>query len=43
MVVFKVVAGKGMRSSGITTRTEFAQWARHELIRDDENWKRVNN
>ncbi|MDH3979506.1 MAG: HPP family protein [Gammaproteobacteria bacterium] len=43
MVVFKVVAGKGMRSSGITTRTEFAQWARHELIRDDENWKRVND
>jgi CBS-domain-containing membrane protein len=43
MVVFKVVAGKGLRSSGVTTRTEFIQWARHELVRDDENWKRVND
>jgi CBS-domain-containing membrane protein len=43
MVVFKVVAGKGMRSSGIATRTEFSQWARHELVRDDENWKRVDD
>jgi CBS domain-containing membrane protein len=43
MVVFKVVAGKGLSSSGVCTRTEFAQWARHELIRDDENWKRVDN
>jgi CBS domain-containing membrane protein len=42
-VVFKVVAGKGLRSSGVCTRAEFAQWARHELIRDDENWKRVDN
>ncbi len=43
MVVFKVVAGKGLRSSGVTTRTEFTQWARHELVRDDENWKRVSD
>jgi CBS-domain-containing membrane protein len=43
MVVFKVVAGKGLRSSGMVTRTEFAQWARHQLLRDDENWKRVDD
>ena len=43
MVVFKVVAGKGRRSSGMATRTEFAQWASHQLVRDDENWKRVND
>lgn len=43
MVVYKVVAGKGLRSSGVATRTEFARWARHQLERDDENWKRIND
>ena len=43
MVVFKVVAGKGMRSSGVTTRTEFARWARDELVRDEANWKRISD
>lgn len=43
MVMFKVVAGKGLHSSGVATRMEFAQWARHQLTRDDENWKRVND
>lgn len=41
MVVFKVVAGQGLRTSGVISRTEFARWAKHELVRDDENWKRV--
>ena len=41
MLVFKVVAGRGRRTSGVQTRTEFARWARYEVRRDDENWKRV--
>jgi hypothetical protein len=41
MVVFKVAAGQGLRTSGVISRTEFARWAKHELVRDDENWKRV--
>ena len=41
MVIFKVVAGKGLRTSGIVTRADFAHWASYELVRDDENWKRV--
>jgi CBS-domain-containing membrane protein len=41
MVVFKVVAGKGLRTSGILTRADFARWASYELERDDENWKRI--
>lgn len=40
-VIFKVVAGAGRRSSGVATREEFARWARHEVYRDDENWRRV--
>jgi len=41
MVVYKVVAGLGQRKSGVLTRREFARWARHEVCRDDENWKRL--
>jgi CBS-domain-containing membrane protein len=40
-VIFKVLAGAGRRSSGVATREEFARWARHEVYRDDENWRRV--
>ncbi|MEZ5541295.1 MAG: HPP family protein [Pseudomonadota bacterium] len=41
MVVFKVVAGKGLRSSGVVTRTDFARWASYELEREETSWKRV--
>jgi len=42
MVVYKVVAGVGLRTSNVETRVDFARWARHELTRDDESWKRVD-
>jgi len=41
MVVYKVVAGAGRRNTGVLTRAEFADWAREELLRDGDNWKRV--
>ncbi len=41
MIVYKTVAGRGLRTSGVQTRREFTRWVRHELVRDDENWKRV--
>jgi CBS-domain-containing membrane protein len=41
MVVYKVVAGAGRRNSGVLTRAEFADWAKEELMRDGDNWKRV--
>jgi CBS-domain-containing membrane protein len=41
MVVYTVVAGLDQRKSGVLTRREFARWARHEVCRDDENWKRL--
>jgi hypothetical protein len=40
-VIFKVLAGAGRRTSGVTTREDFARWAKHEVYRDDENWRRV--
>jgi len=42
MVVYKVVAGAGQRKSGVLTRGEFARWSRHEVCRDDKNWKRLD-
>ncbi len=43
IVVYKVVAGQKRRSSGYTTRKEFLQWAKHQVIRDEENWKRLED
>jgi hypothetical protein len=40
-VIFKVMAGVDRRSTGVATREEFADWAKHEVCRDDENWRRV--
>jgi CBS-domain-containing membrane protein len=42
MVVYQVVAGAGRRGSGVLTRAEFADWAREELLRDGDSWKRVS-
>ena len=42
MVIFKVLAGDGQYTTGVATRQEFARWARHEVYREDENWRRVD-
>jgi CBS-domain-containing membrane protein len=41
MLIYKIVAGKGRRASGYATRTEFLHWAKHQVIRDEDNWKRA--
>lgn len=41
MIIYKVVAGQGRRSSGYATRKEFLNWARHQVVRDEESWKRL--
>jgi CBS-domain-containing membrane protein len=41
-VIFKVLAGAGRRTSGVATREQFARWAKYEVYRDDENWRRVD-
>ena len=43
MVVYKVVAGTGLRTSGVASRVDFARWSRHELLREGNNWKRVDS
>ncbi len=41
LLVYKVIAGKDRRSSAVVSRSEFARWAANEVVRDEENWKRV--
>jgi len=40
-VIFKVVAGPGRRTSSVSTRSDFARWARHEVVRNENSWQRV--
>ena len=39
-VIFKTVAGAQRGNSGIMKRDEFASWAKHEVVRDEGNWRR---
>jgi len=43
VIIYKVVAGNGRRSSGYSSRSDFLRWTKHQVIRDEENWKRVGN
>jgi CBS domain-containing membrane protein len=40
-LIYKVVAGKGRRSSGTVSREEFARWAGYEVYRNENSWQRV--
>jgi CBS domain-containing membrane protein len=42
-LIYKVVAGRGRRTSGVLDRDAFACWARYEVYRDEENWRRLNH
>jgi CBS domain-containing membrane protein len=41
LLIYKIVAGHGRRSSGTATRGEFARWARHEVFLNENSWQRV--
>ncbi len=43
IVIFKIVAGKNRRKSGYSTRVEFLRWAKHQVVRDEDNWKRLED
>lgn len=40
-VIYKTIAGPGMRSTGHVTRQDFANWAKYEVEFVDEEWQRV--
>lgn len=41
-VIYRVVAGKGRRSTGTLTREAFAKWARYEVTLNENSWQLVN-
>ncbi|WP_416305338.1 HPP family protein [Neptunicella sp. SCSIO 80796] len=42
-VIFKVLAGDGGYQTGICLRSEFHQWARFEVIKQNNQWVKVEN
>jgi len=40
-VIYRVVAGKHRRSTGVCTREEFASWAKYEVFRNENSWQKV--
>lgn len=42
-LIYKVVAGADRRNSGVMTKNEFSRWAKHEVIRDENNWRTVDD
>ncbi len=41
-LIYKVIAGADRRSSAVISKNEFSRWAKHEVIRDEDNWRRVD-
>lgn len=39
-LIYKIVAGKGRRGSGVASAGDFACWAKYKVYRDEENWRR---
>jgi hypothetical protein len=39
-VIFKQIAGQQKNWSDCITRTEFAQWAKYPMVKEDSHWKR---
>jgi len=39
-LIYKTVAGMDRHRSGVSTRAEFARWARYEVFRDENSWQR---
>ncbi len=40
---YKVVAGHGRRKTATTTLEHFAKWARNEVFRDEDDWRKVDS
>jgi CBS-domain-containing membrane protein len=42
LIIYKVVAGDGRRSSGTLSREEFARWGKYEVFLNENSWQRVD-
>lgn len=41
ILVYRVAAGAGRRTTGSASREAFLNWARYEVFLDEDNWRRV--
>lgn len=41
MITYKIIVGEGRRTTQNCPRAEFALWARHEVVRDENSWRPV--
>ncbi len=41
-LIYKTIAGADRRNSGVMTKNEFSRWAKHEVMRDEDNWRRID-
>lgn len=43
LLIYKVVAGNGRRSSAALSRADFARWARYEVFLNENSWQRLEH
>ena len=42
-IIYRTIAGKQRRQTGVCTRDEFARWARYEVYLNENSWQRIEN
>ena len=42
-IIYKVVAGADRRNTGVVSKNAFSRWVKYEVIRDENNWRRVDS
>ena len=42
-LIYKIIVGDNRRSSGVMTKNEFSRWAKYEVERDEDNWRRIDD
>ncbi len=40
-IIYRIVEGEGAPSNGVSSRTDFSRWCRYEVIREGDNWRRL--
>jgi CBS-domain-containing membrane protein len=42
-LIYKIIAGENRQNTGVMTKNEFSRWARYEVVREENSWKRVDS
>ena len=42
-LIYKIIVGDNRRGSGVMTKKEFSRWAKYEVERDEDNWRRIDD